>query len=393
MNIFKNKFFLLGNLAFLLLVIPVVLYFVKNQTSTRGSAAPTTTLSFISPSLAIDQCDSTQTTRLVLNPGQNIVHTIQLALKWDKTKFDIDFSPNKAVFTQTLKGPTQTTDGMTITLSTDVDVTKAISTTTDVGTITVKPLAPSDGVIKLEIDPTGTQIYSFATEDGATENVYNSSGSFPLSVSIAAKTCTATVSPTVTETVISPSVTTTVTAVPTTTITPTVTTAATSVPTATPTTAPANQSPVCLNLATTAASGSAPLSVTLTAGGQDNDGIVAKTSFNFGDGTQQDVTTGMGTASVAAQLAHTYNSGGSFNATAVFTDNSGAMSTTCTQQIVVSGAVATLAPTATPTSAPIVTDIPTATPTINNPGGIGATMGIIGGIIVAIAAGIFLLAL
>lgn len=393
MNIFKNKFFLLGNLAFLLLVIPVVLYFVKNQTSTRGSAAPTTTLSFISPSLALDQCDATQTTRLVLNPGENIVHTIQLALKWDKTKFDIDFAPNKTVFTQTLKGPTQTTDGMTITLSTDVDVTKAISTTTDVGTITIKPLAPSDGVIKLDIDPTGTQIYSFASEDGTTENVYNSAGSFPLSVSIAAKTCDTTAAPTVTDTA-NPSVTTAVSASPTVTTAPTITSAvATTIPTATPTAGPANQSPICLNLDTTASSGSAPLSVTLTAGGNDSDGTIAKASFNFGDGTQQDVTTGMGTASVSAQLAHTYNSGGTFNATSVFTDNGGAVSSTCTQQIVVSGAVATMAPTATPTSAPIVTEAQTATPTINNPGGIGATIGIIGGIIFAIAAGIFLLAL
>jgi hypothetical protein len=388
MNIFKNKFFLLGNLAFLLLVIPVVLYFVKNQTSTRGSAAATTTLSFISPSLALDQCDATQTTRLVLNPGQNIVHTIQLTLKWDKTKFDIDFAPNKTVFTQILKGPTQTTDGMTITLSTDVDVTKAITTTTDVGTITIKPIAPSDGVIKLDIDPTGTQIYSFASDDGTTENVYNSAGSSPLSVSIAAKTCDATVSPTITDTT-TPSVTTTVDISPTVTSSPDVTT----VPTATPTTGPANQSPTCIDLSTTASTGSAPLSVTLTASGQDSDGTVTKASFNFGDGTQQDVTTGMGTASVSAQLAHTYNSGGSFNATAVFTDNNGAASATCAQQIVVSGAVVTMAPTVIPTSAPIVTNAPTATPTINNPGGIGATVGIVGGIIFAIAAGVFLLVL
>ncbi len=383
MNIFKNKYFLLGNLAFLLLAIPVVLFIVKNQTSTRGSAAPTTTLSFISPSLTVDQCDQAKTSRLVLNPGENIVSTVQLALKWDKTKFDINFAPNTTAFPQTLKGPEQTSTGMTITLNIGADVTKAISTTTDVGIITLKPIAPTNGtVITLDIDTDGTKVYSLAQQDGITENVFNAAGSSPLQVSITPKTCgdsaTTTTSPTPT-----------VTVAPTVTVTPT--TAVTLTPT--PTTAASNQSPVCLNLSASVSSGSAPLSVTFTATGRDTNGTISKATFNFGNGAQQDVISGLGTASVSAQLNYTYNSGGNFASTVVFTDNNGAVSATCTQQIAVTGAFATLPPTATPTLAPIVTDPPTPTPTIADSGSLTTTVGIIGGVILIIFAGIFLLVL
>ncbi len=376
MNIFKNKYFLLGNLAFLLLAIPIALYFVKNQTSTRGSAAPTTTLSFVPPSVTTDQCDMTKTSKLVVNPGENIVSTIQLAIKWDKTKFDINFSPNQSAFPQTLKGPEQTEAGMTITLNIGADVTKAISTTTDVGTITVKPISPTNGsVITLDIDTAGTKVYSLSQQDGATENVFNSAGSSPLQVTISAASCEgqsgASPSP---EAQNSPSP-----------------SPSTEPATPTPTIGTANQSPTCLNLASSVSSGSAPLAVNFTATGNDQDGVLSKATFNLGNGVQQDATSGLGAASGSALLSYTYTSGGTFTATAVFTDNGGAVSTACSQQIQVSGAVATLAPTATPTEVPMTpTEIPTATPTIADSGSVTTTVGLIGGVVLLILAGVFL---
>lgn len=378
MNIFKNKYFLLGNLAFLLLVIPIALYFIKNQTSTRGSAAPTTTLSFNPPSLTADQCDNTQKTKLIVNPGQNIVSRVQLALKWDKAKFDIDIAPAKSTF-QVTKGPDSTPDGMNLTIGIGTagsDSVNAISTTTELAIITIKPIAPSNGVIRLDIDSAGTKVYSLSNQDGQAENVYNAGNSSGLQLSITPKTCNGT-SP-------SPGVTLTTSPSPSTTITVS--------PTAVPTLS-TNKSPVCINLSSSTSSGSAPLSVTLTAIGRDTDGTVSKATFNFGDGTSQDVVAGLGTASVSAQLAHTYNSGGNFTATAVFTDNSGAVSSVCSQPMAVSGAIATTAPTATPTLAPIATSIPTNTPTLAPSGSIGQTIGIIGGVVLAIIAGVFLLAL
>ncbi len=378
MNIFKNKYFLLGNLAFLLLVIPIALYFIKNQTSTRGSAAPTTTLSFVPAKVEPDQCDMTKTSKLVVNPGENIVSTVQLSLKWDKTKFDINFAPNQSAFPQTLKGPEQTETGMTITLNIGADVTKAISTTTDVGTITIKPIAPTNGTpTTLDIDTAGTKVYSLSQQDGATENVFNAAGSSPLQVNIAAKSCDG--------------------AQPAATATPTPGTQTPTSPTAavpTPTTGVTNQAPVCINLTSSVSSGSAPLAVNFTTTGNDSDGTLSKVTFNLGNGVQQDVSSGLGAASGSAQLSYTYTSGGSFTATSTFTDNGGAVSATCSQQIEVSGAVATIAPTATPTEVPMTpTEIPTATPTIADSGSVSTTVGIVGGVILLILAGVFLFAL
>lgn len=383
MNIFKNKYFLLGNLAFLLLAIPVALFVIKNQTSTVGNAAPTTTLSFVPGTMKTDQCTD-KTARLVINPDQNLVSTVQLALKWDKSKFDVVFEPNEAAFPQTLEGPDQTTTGMAIKLNTGNDVTKAINTTTDVGVITIKPLAPTEvgANILLEIDTVNTKIYSLSQEDGALD-VFNAGGSTPLSIEITAQVCNN--QPDTPSTSPSPSPSTSPVVSP-----PTAT--PTTIPTATPTLA-ANASPICLSLNTSTSSGSAPLSVTLTAAGSDQNGTLTKATFNFGDGSSQEATSGLGTASGSAQIAHTYTSGGTFTATASFTDNGGAVSAICSKQIIVSGAVATTAPTATATLAPIVTEVPTATPTIAASGNLATTVTIIGGILLVIIGGVFLLAL
>ena len=366
MNLLKNKYFLLGNLAFLLLVIPVALFLLKNQTKTRGSAAPTTTLSFSTATLTTDQCTTTSQTNLILNPGQNVVSTVDLTLKWDKSKFDITFNPGPS-FPQILKGPDQLSDGLHITLNIGADVTKAIVATTTVGTITIKPVSPTTGSTPLSVDPVATKVYSLAQSDGATENVYNASGSTPLAVTISPKVCEgASVSPTV---AISP------TALPTLAVTPT--------------TGAANIPPTCLTLSGSVSSGSAPLSVTLTGTGNDTDGTINKATFNFGDGTVSDVTTGLGLAAASSQLAHTYTVGGDYSSTVTFTDNGGAISNACTQLISVSGTSAT----ATPTTGIAPTEIPTATPTIAPSGNISSIFGVIGGIMLVIAAGIFLLAL
>lgn len=369
MNILKNKYFLLGNLAFLLLVIPLALFLLKNQTKTRGSAAPTTTLSFNPTTINTDQCTTTSQANLILNPGQNVVSTVDLTLKWDKSKFDITFNTGPS-FPQILKGPDQLSDGLHITLNIGADVTKAIVATATLGTITIKPISPTSGNTPLTIDPVATKVYSLAQSDGATENVYNASGSNPLLVTIDAKVCQST----------SPS--------PTAAIAPTAAAAS-------PTSAVANTSPTCLSLSSSVSSGSAPLSVTLTGLGRDTDGTINKATFNFGDGTVQDVANGLGLASASAQLAHTYTVGGDYSSTVTFTDNGGAISNACSQKISISGISATATPTPTATSSGGIkpTSTPKATLTIAPSGSISSTFGIIGGIMIVVAAGIFLLAL
>lgn len=374
MNILKNKYFLLGNLAFILIIIPVTLFIIRNQTSTRGSAAPTTTLSFNPPSLQTDQC-SNVTSNLVLNPGQNVVATVKLQLSWDATKFNVEFTPNTQTFPQVLSGPEISNGSLKATLTVGADVTKAVTTTSTVGTLVIKPLAPTNGTpTQISIDTTGTEVRSLA--DGEGENVFNAAGSSPLQIAITAATCTGTTTP-------SPTVPVGTTPTP----TPT---------TAVPTTTPTNLSPICSSLASSTASGSAPVSLTFTAVGNDPDGTIQKATFNFGDGTVQDVTTGMGTAQVTTELAHTFTSGGTFVPSVTFTDNSGAISNSCTSTIALTGGSSSDGSGSSGTggdSATTPTTAPQPSQAIDSPGGVGTTLTVIGGIILTVVAGLFFLAL
>ena len=151
--------------------------------------------------------------------------------------------------------------------------------------------------------------------------------------------------------------------------------------TTTTTTTGTNAAPVCTDFTVTPATGSAPLTTLLTARGNDPDGLITKTTFNFGDGQTQDVTAGMNTQSVSPQTNHTYTTGGNFNATVTFTDNQSGVSTICAKTVSVSG---------TSTSTPVTV---TAAPTIAQPGASATTIGVIGGIILTILGGVLLLTL
>jgi len=142
-----------------------------------------------------------------------------------------------------------------------------------------------------------------------------------------------------------------------------------------------NAAPICTDFTVSPATGSAPLTALLTAKGNDPDGLITKTTFNFGDGQIQDVTTGMNTQSVSPQTNHTYTTGGNFNATVTFTDNKSGVSTICAKTVTVSG---------TSTSESVAV---TAVPTIAQPGASATTIGVIGGIVLSILGGILLLTL
>lgn len=372
MNILKNKYFLLGNLAFILIIIPVTLFIIKNQTSTRGSAAPTTTISFNPPSLQTDQCTDV-TSNIVLNPGQNVVATVKLQLSWDASKFNVEFAPSLSTFPQVLSGPDITPGSLKTTLTIGADVTKAITSTATVGTLTIKPIAPTSGTpASLTIDSTGTEARSLA--DGEGENVFNAAGSSPLQIAITPATCNGA----------SPTPTTTPTLTPTPTLPPATITAA---PTA------SNTSPICSSLTSTTASGSAPIALTFTAIGNDPDGTIQKATFNFGDGTVQDATTGMGIAQVTSELSHTFTSGGTFTPSVTFTDNGGSISNSCTTSLTIGGDVSTVTPTPSSGSGETPTTAPQPTEAIANPGGVTTTLTIVGGIVLMIVAGLFFLAL
>lgn len=319
MNFIKNKYFILGNIILLLIVIPITLYAVKRQTSLTSKAAPTTVLSF-TPAVTTTNVGDSIALDVFVDPGQNVISILdQLTVEVDPTILEIvSLEKNDAVFPVALRPAVINTDGTaSISMSTSNDIQQAIQVKTKVATLTVKAKAATNGTPTLvKINKPPTQAFSLATTDGQTENVLSST--IPASIDI---TDTLGASP-------SPSL--------------TVTPGAGSTSTGS---AATNQKPVCSALSLDRSeSGTAPYSLVFTATGTDADGTLSKVAFNFGDGPVQEVTTagGLGTNSANVQISHTYTSPGSYSATAVFTDSKGDISdtVTCSKTITVADASA-----------------------------------------------------
>lgn len=365
MKALLNKFFLFGIIGLLLIAIPVTMYFVKRQQDLRSRAAASSTLSFNPPSTSVkvgDQFDMI----VKIDPGQNIVSYVKLSITYDHQKLEaINITPSSS-FPTTFAGPTISNGNASIEVGIGADVTRAIQAPTQVATITFKAIATTDNApVQIAFDSTSTQILSLSSNDQPGENVL--SNTTPASITILSSTQP---SPTI----------------PVSTATPTP-------PQPTPTNviiANNNVAPTCTGLTISpSASGSAPLSVTLQGSGSDSDGLVSKATFDFGDGNAQDVSNGMNLNSVNPQISHTYQNPGTFNASVIFTDNGGAVSQSCIQQVTVNQALAQN-PTNGP-NAPTATDTPR--PTLAATGSSAALFGVAGGIIITLIGAAFLFAL
>ncbi|MBI2031510.1 MAG: PKD domain-containing protein [Candidatus Levybacteria bacterium] len=382
-----KKLILFGFIVILLIAIPLTVYLVQKQQEIRGKAAPSTILSFVPESTAI-QVGQTVSFDLMVDPGSNQVSFVKLGIIYDPAKLKVTtngFVPNAIAFPTILQEPVYESGSISATLSVGADPTKVIQAITKIATVTFEALEQTDAGIPTRITfDSQTQVLSIASGDVFNENVLSTTK--PASVAITAGT----ISPTPT---LIPSV--SPTATPRVTLTPTPT--PTGVPTPTPTTVvvqPTNQTPSCTALTLDqAATGTAPYTLTFTAVGTDSDGTVSKVTFSFGDGITQDETQtgGIGTNSVNVSASHTYSNAGTFTATATITDNEGAVSdtTSCTQTITVNSAIAVV-PTTPPAPPPVAaTQIPTVPPTgpaetILGIGAIGIILIIIGGALLLI---------
>lgn len=396
MKILTNKFFILGNLLLLLIAIPVTLYFVKKQQELRSRAAPSSKL-YIDPATTntTTQCQSASVA-LTIDPGSNIVSIVDFYITYDPTKLDITQITPSTSFPTTVRASSISNGAANMSVSVGADVTRAVSSVVKVATITFVPKA--QGSVQIQIDSSRSRVFSLEpTEPNSntihepSENVLSSVA--PGAITIGNSVCLSgggsiTPTPSGTQSVLSPT--------PTINIIPT---------------ASANQAPICTSLtASPAATGTAPFSVLFTGQGNDPDtvGLITKATFTFGDGQTQDVTTGLNQKTVSTQASHTYQNPGIFPAALTFTDNTGALSQACTQNITATTAgsgsatitptsVPTIAPTLAPTSTPIPTSVlvekPTAAPTIAPTGSIGQTLGIIGAVVASVVVGLFLLAL
>jgi len=399
MKILTNRYFILGNLLLLLISIPLTLFFIKRQQELRSRAAPSSKLTFSPENVNTStQCQNFNVD-IMLDPSSNIVSIVDFYLKYDPTKLDVLQIKESDSFSTVVRPVSVSSGEANMSVSVGADVTRAVQVVSKVAPVTFRPKAA--GSAQISFDSEKSRVFSLAPADEPTENVLFQVSTANVTIGSDACTTGGTVTPTVTPTGTQP----------TGTISPT--SAPTTVPTGT-----ANQAPLCTELSVSpSVTGSAPFSVSLTAKGNDPDaaGTLTKASFNFGDGSIQDITEGLGQKSATIQTNHTYQSAGTFGATAVFTDNGGKISTACTQTITATaagsattapppgqsptGAAPTptgtssgqLTPTSTLTSSP--TAVPTTAPTVPPPGEVAKTIGIIGAIILTIVAGLALLAL
>lgn len=371
-----KRLLLLGFIVVLLVVIPLTVYLVQQQQKLGVGAAPSTVLSF-NPSTKPVAVGDVFSLDLIMTPGGNQVSFIKLTINFDPNKLtptalgskcainpSYIICPNPSLFPGTpLQGPTLGTNTVSITMSVGSNQANAITSQQTIATAGFKAIADTAGsTTSISYAPApDTQVLSIANADQFNENVLLNSQ--PASITIAQASATT-----------SPSVS----------------------PSASPTgaTGSTNPPPVCSSLAVDrSTTGATPYSLTFSGQGTDSNGTITKATFNFGDGTVTNVTTGgnLGTNNVNVPIAHTYNNAGSFTAKVTFTDNHGAVSSdtsACTQTITVNAAAggantttqtvtvspsasASATPTATPTPTP--TPLPTPTPIAQTKGGLPAT--------------------
>lgn len=372
----KKKILLFGFVVILLITIPVSVYIAQKRQETRTQAAQSTKLSFSPATLSVGVSETIKLD-IILDPGAgpnaNHVSFVKLTIGYDSSKLSIVDPPGLAPntnpadnnkLTEILEGPSYPPGVASITLSVGADPTKAVKTITKIASISLKTLAATDtnNPTKIIFD-SNTQVLSVAPADQASENVLLSAP--PATVIIGGKAAPA----------------------------------GTATPTAAPTQTPApqglNKLPICTALTIDRqASGSAPYLIVFGASGNDPDGTIGKVTFNFGDTKVEDVTTGggIGTNVANVQASHTYKNPGTFTASAVLTDNNGALSNvaSCTQVITVAGLGGVPQPTEI-AEQPIPTELaqqpppilppPGPTETIIGIGIIGAILSIIGGIL------------
>lgn len=341
-----KKLLLVGFLSILLLGIPTTVFLLQQQQDNRSHAQKSTTLSFVPVSTESapiqKKVGDTFPMEVNINPGVNSVSYIKMEIQYDPTKVataDANaFQANTTVFPTVVEGPTYAPGKITVTLSIGIDITKAITQPTRAATINFKALSTTATAPTLITYGNTTEVLSIGSTDQSSENVLSTTS--PAYVAIAAADGT---TPTDTPTP-STSVTPTTSPEPSTTTAPTLTPAdTTTTPAPTSGTTTQNQSPVCSSLTIDrAASGVAPYAVTFTVNGSDADGTISKVTFNFGDGAIVDVVAGAGSGSISTQTSHSFTNAGTYQTSAVLTDNKGGISipANCTTTITVTGGTA-----------------------------------------------------
>ena len=182
-----------GIVLLLVAILPVVVLLAREQQTNRSSAAKATVLSFTPRSternpIGIKRGNFT-TLNIMLDPGTNLVNVVQLEIQYNPDHLGID-DPAEAikidanVLPQELEKPHIEKPG-TIRASYAIgsDPSKAISTPTQIGTITFRGKKPTDGKRDVLVRfGNETTVLSLAESDSPDENVLSNTNAAHINV-------------------------------------------------------------------------------------------------------------------------------------------------------------------------------------------------------------------
>lgn len=380
-----RNFLLFGFLLVILLTIPVTLYLVRSQTQSRSNASPATQLSFIPSTKTVAIGDNFQLD-INLDPGQGssansvafvdlvitFPNTLQLQKTSDNNNTGIKLGTVGSATIIPLTDPKTTCATQTCTLKVSLGMppNNTVKTQQPIAVLYLTAASATDPNSNgAEISFSGSKALSIANGDKPSDNIL--AGAQSAFITVTGQT----------------------------TPTPTDSGGGGGTPTDTPTPTTGGgggggnggTAPVCSSLsADTTSASTAPATINFTATGNSANSTISKVTFNFGDGTVQDVTTdgGIGTNAISVPLSHQYTTTGSFTASATLTDATGSTSapSACTQTISIGqsgssgGSNGGTTPADTP--APTTGTIPSTGPgeTIMAIGAIGAAVMVVGGI-------------
>jgi hypothetical protein len=187
----------------LALSISFTMYLIKQPQDTRSRASASTTLSF-DPSSPfsnpiLKSVGDTVPLDIIINPGTNLVSFVKLQISYDPTKFTLDSNPfvtNIAAFPLTIEGPITGNGLLSISVSIGSDPSKVIRTTTKLGTINLKAIAPTTNNPTQVYFSGATQVLSSGQSEQAGENVLSNTIPAFINILPTAPTLTPTKSPT-----------------------------------------------------------------------------------------------------------------------------------------------------------------------------------------------------
>lgn len=191
----KNIFITIG-LLLILAGLPLMV-FISKQSTQKSSHAQAATVLYISPTSTQEtpltyKTGSTVSFAIYMNPGTNLVDYTKLEIQYNPSIFTptgvTPFSPNTNVFPSVEQTSQSNSGTYLISLSIGSNPTGAISSVTQIGTLTLTAIAPTGQNPTVVSFGPNTQVLSVASTDQSEENVLSTT--IPAYVSVIASTST-----------------------------------------------------------------------------------------------------------------------------------------------------------------------------------------------------------